>query len=606
MILFVLLLVCATLFPGCHSQQQGLPAVVKKAIKVLEQEGDDSNDSASLYKVAKAWLSDTDSSKGKRVEDGWELVQYLANEQSHVPSMAKMGNRLAAEGNTPAALNYFQMAGENGPHHASLYNAGNILAQTNDWVGALAYLKAGATLHATHPSFASEATTRVSTEAFEIVSERIAKSELSLRESADIFLYASLHDLPTEAEDMWKGAVMSMIRFNDTFVETDGGVQDPVAMSGAVKSLRTLWESYSPVLSNLQGYLVLDHMNDMLGPLSGLDEKYVPMAAGYAEALATSQYCIEQFAVTERDPACFNGAAASAVSYYRRIQDDESANRVVEFSRSHPKAATHWDSALQTPRVYHPELSSKPWWNPTEFSAAAVLMDMYRNKKTRTKLLNELEAVKALQEGKLRSGNNMAGAEVEVDANGNVATSKSSSGRGSGGSADGVQRIFTPYIGVRTEMEQTRQDGAGGWGEFGPLFDGNQWNERNCRVVPTICKALRDDPSLCTARQKAGIQQQQDVWELCGSDTVVTILRLRPGTTILPHCGTTNSRLIMHFPLVGADGVQFTVGEKLVESYGGGDGHAIVFDDSFEHYVHHGGTEDRFIVLAVLSHPELK
>ena len=39
--------------------------------------------------------------------------------------------------------------------------------------------------------------------------------------------------------------------------------------------------------------------------------------------------------------------------------------------------------------------------------------------------------------------------------------------------------------------------------------------------------------------------------EHCGSDTIVTILRLRPGTHILPHCGTTNRRLIMHFVLRG-------------------------------------------------------
>ena len=50
------------------------------------------------------------------------------------------------------------------------------------------------------------------------------------------------------------------------------------------------------------------------------------------------------------------------------------------------------------------------------------------------------------------------------------------------------------------------------------------------------------------------IQQTQnlvtaDIETECGSDTIVTILRLRPGSSILPHCGTTNRRLIMHFAL---------------------------------------------------------
>jgi Aspartyl/Asparaginyl beta-hydroxylase. len=73
----------------------------------------------------------------------------------------------------------------------------------------------------------------------------------------------------------------------------------------------------------------------------------------------------------------------------------------------------------------------------------------------------------------------------------------------------------------------------------------------------------------------------------------------------LPHCGTTNRRLIMHFPLIGSEGVRFVVGNETVMNYGGGDGSPIVFDDSFEHHVYHEGNKDRFVVLAVLRHPDL-
>ena len=54
------------------------------------------------------------------------------------------------------------------------------------------------------------------------------------------------------------------------------------------------------------------------------------------------------------------------------------------------------------------------------------------------------------------------------------------------------------------------------------------------------------------------------------------------------------------------DGVEFTVGDETIKNYGKGDGNAIVFDDSFEHSVYHGGKKDRFVVLAVLAHPEVK
>ena len=37
----------------------------------------------------------------------------------------------------------------------------------------------------------------------------------------------------------------------------------------------------------------------------------------------------------------------------------------------------------------------------------------------------------------------------------------------------------------------------------------------------------------------------------------------------------------------------------------GGDGKAIVFDDSFEHSVHHRGEKVRYVLYAVLRHPNV-
>jgi tetratricopeptide (TPR) repeat protein len=597
----ILVIICS-----CQQQlQQQQPDIVRKALRFAESKENretfhhlDKSSASTLYKIAKIWL-ETGWSK-----ESWELVQYLADDLQHVPSLAKLGHKYADEGKTQRALAYFQQAGENGPHHASLYNAGRILAQPlketgePDWVGALAYLKAAATLHLTHPKFAQESITNISQEAYRIVSQQASTAELSIKESADVFLYGSLHDLPERAETLWKDAIISLLHFNETFVATNGRNQDAVSMQEIANSLRQLWEQYSSLLTPLQAYLLLDHMNDMLGPLAGLDDSYLAMAAGYAEALANSPYCVERYAVSETDPACFNGAAASAMSYYRRAGDTESAQRILELGRAHPQAATHWDSTLQTPRVYHPELQSKPWWNPAGFSAATRLTQLYQNDESRNKMLQELESVKKLQEGRLR-GMDLT-AIVEVDASGHVSDSDESS---TNEQQQGLQRIFTPYIGLRSVNSSVASEGAGIWSEFGPLFDGKTWHSKNCQLVPSICQALQNDRSLCTARATEGMDV--NVWEICGSDTVVTLLRLLPGSSILPHCGTSNARLILHFPLVGADGIEFTVGEETVTSYGGGNGHAIVFDDSYEHSVYHGGMDDRYVVLAVLAHPQL-
>ena len=156
--------------------------------------------------------------------------------------------------------------------------------------------------------------------------------------------------------------------------------------------------------------------------------------------------------------------------------------------------------------------------------------------------------------------------------------------------------------------------GAGGWSEFGPLFDGITWSKK-CKFIPLICDTIkkhqRTTKEICGSslissnidiNGNTNLVTAAHIENMCGSDTLVTILRLRPKTHILPHCGTTNRRLIMHFALRGSEGVQFRVDNE-TRGYGN-DGNAIIFDDSYEHEVHHGGDKDRYILLVVLSHPD--
>ena len=564
--------------------------VIAGAIEKAVEEAGGKTDPSSVYKVALTWYS------GKSKTEALEVLHHLADNVEHVMSSVKLGHHYAEIGNNPSAIQYFAKAGEEGPHHSSLFNAGRLLAEQGEWTGALAYLRAAATLSNSYPAeYISQETTQSALEAYDIVSHRLAREELTVVQAADVFIFGSLTDLPQKAQELWIQAVQGLMNFNQTFVDSNGRSQSQEAMIQVAQSLRALWEAYGTTgnLSPLQTYLLLVNINDILSQLAGVDDAYVPMAAGYAEALAThSVYCVEHFAVVEDDSACFNDAAASAMSFYRRAADGESAKRVLQAAQSHSEAATHWKLMEQTPRVYHPDLEAKPWWDETKFSAANTLTKVYQ--KSKATILKELEDVKTLQEGRLQ-GVAQAPQTADIDSQGNVEVHQDKT--------SGFRRIFTPYIGVRTEESETRDTGAGGWAEFGPLFDGITWSAERCKVVPTICKALKNDPSLCTAR--SSVDSTKSVWQLCGADTVVTILRLRPGTTILPHCGTTNSRLIMHFALEGVDGLEFTVGGKTVNNYKGGEGHAIIFDDSFEHSVYHGGDQDRFVVLAVLAHPDL-
>ena len=79
-------------------------------------------------------------------------------------------------------------------------------------------------------------------------------------------------------------------------------------------------------------------------------------------------------------------------------------------------------------------------------------------------------------------------------------------------------------------------------------------------------------------------------------------LYLLPGAHILPHSGVTNRALVLHFPLVGTDGVRVRVGDEWRRYEVG---RTMVFDDSFEHEVIHGGSRTRYVLFAVLHHPGL-
>jgi hypothetical protein len=233
----------------------------------------------------------------------------------------------------------------------------------------------------------------------------------SIRELADLFIFGAYHEISNDVRDLWTTAVTALMDFNKTFVETSGRKQDKVQMSKAAQALKKILTGHKGELSELQIYLVLDNLNDMLGPLAAKGDEYIKEAAKYAETLALTKLCYDRYAVAEKDPACFNGAAASAVSYYRRISDFESAERVRLMANHHPHAATHWSSILQTPRVFHPDLSAKPWWNASDFSAARKLRILYENEKTRAMMINEINNMIALYEGDLRGAEIVASSE---------------------------------------------------------------------------------------------------------------------------------------------------------------------------------------------------
>ncbi|MES0875407.1 aspartyl/asparaginyl beta-hydroxylase domain-containing protein [Sinimarinibacterium thermocellulolyticum] len=77
---------------------------------------------------------------------------------------------------------------------------------------------------------------------------------------------------------------------------------------------------------------------------------------------------------------------------------------------------------------------------------------------------------------------------------------------------------------------------------------------------------------------------------------------LTPGTHILPHHGDTNSRVVVHLPLVIPPGCALNVGGERREWR---ESEPIVFDDTFEHEAWNRGNTDRIVLILDAWNPYL-
>jgi tetratricopeptide (TPR) repeat protein len=555
-------------------------------IKAGEQE--------SLYYIAKHMVEHgSDREGGPPPAAAFSILHKLADGSSstsssiHVKSQVILATAYYNKGDKDKAIHYFELAGEQGPHQAALYNAGRTHAELENWVPAIAYIRESAVLGEKHPEAVNEALTKTVIQAYVTFSEKIANADLSIEQAADIFMYGALQDKLSEDDDNnWKVAVTNLATFNETVT---GIETDYTALLTAFQNLRQLWEVSSQKMSHLQAHILLKLSNDALGYLTTLDDDFCTVAAGYAEALALSTYCYEQVTtLTKSTGDCFNVAVSRAVSYYRRAKDLEGAKRVRQLASRHGTAATEWKQTSkigpldQSPAVYHPKLRAQPFWETKEFATVHDLQQTYEKSK---KIRKELQVVQALSEKSARQ-------EIETNARGEIVQRRKMA---SGKEHVGFRNVASPYTRARTMRNPTSSEShLGGWAEFGPLFDGTTWDEAKCRLVPTLCRAFQSNPaSLCSKKSR-----------YCKSNAVVTMVRIQPGTSILPGSGLSNAQLTMHLNLQGCQGVELTVGGAIATNTGN-DGHAVVFDDSFEYSIYHGGTEDCYLIEAVLAHPDL-
>jgi aspartyl/asparaginyl beta-hydroxylase (cupin superfamily) len=82
----------------------------------------------------------------------------------------------------------------------------------------------------------------------------------------------------------------------------------------------------------------------------------------------------------------------------------------------------------------------------------------------------------------------------------------------------------------------------------------------------------------------------------------VTFSQLEPHTRIPPHTGSTNTRLLVHLPLILPGPARFRVGAEMREWKMG---EAWVFDDSIEHEAWNDADQPRTIMIFDIWNPFL-
>jgi len=148
---------------------------------------------------------------------------------------------------------------------------------------------------------------------------------------------------------------------------------------------------------------------------------------------------------------------------------------------------------------------------------------------------------------------------------------------------------FSPYLnGDDVHLSETGEE----------LIDNNDWGALYLWNYGSLDKQnAASAPSAIAALQKAPLP------EISGQAPMALFSRLKPHTTIPPHNGMLNTRLICHLPIIVPENCgALRVGNEQREWE---EGKTLIFDDSIEHEAWNNSDEDRVVLLFEIWRPEL-
>lgn len=134
----------------------------------------------------------------------------------------------------------------------------------------------------------------------------------------------------------------------------------------------------------------------------------------------------------------------------------------------------------------------------------------------------------------------------------------------------------------------------------------NLWSELNNNAAWSALHLWKEgeriDSACAKAPKTAAIAEQLPLARIPGRAPTVFFSILQAGKHIPPHSGVTNTRTIIHLPLVVPQGCSFRVGGETREWR---EGEAFAFDDTIEHEAWNPSDRDRAVLILDCWNPHL-
>jgi aspartyl/asparaginyl beta-hydroxylase (cupin superfamily) len=134
----------------------------------------------------------------------------------------------------------------------------------------------------------------------------------------------------------------------------------------------------------------------------------------------------------------------------------------------------------------------------------------------------------------------------------------------------------------------------------------NKWSALDHSLVWSACflweYGVRNDPVCALCPETAAALEALPRSHVPGKAPSAFFSILKPGAHIPPHTGVTNTRAIVHLPLVVPDGCAFRVGG---ETRPWVEGQAFAFDDTIEHEAWNNSDQTRIVLIFDVWNPHL-